>query len=63
MLQVKPPEVFYVGDGDTDMEFAARMGFYPAAATWGYRSREQELAAGARVLMDAPGDILKQLNL
>jgi phosphoglycolate phosphatase len=63
VLQVKPPEVFYVGDGDTDMEFAARMGFYPAAATWGYRSREQELAAGARVLMDAPGDILKQLNL
>jgi len=60
-LGVEPAEVFYVGDGDTDMEFAANMGFLPAAATWGYRSREEERAAGARVFLDRPEDILNYL--
>ena len=37
------------------------MGFLPAAATWGYRSREEERAAGARVFLDRPEDILNYL--
>jgi phosphoglycolate phosphatase len=60
-LKLPPEEIFYVGDGETDMEFAAVMGFLPAAATWGYRSREEELAAGAQVFLDSPEDILNFL--
>ena len=52
-LGLKPEEILYVGDGDTDMEFASRMGFIAAGVTWGYRSPEQLLAAGADFLSDS----------
>jgi len=53
LLQVKPDEILYVGDGDTDMAFASRMGFLAIGVTWGYRSAEQLKEAGAELLVDS----------
>lgn len=52
-LGLAPEEILYVGDGDTDMEFASKMGFIAAGVTWGYRDAEQLLAAGADLLCDS----------
>lgn len=62
-LGLQPDEIMYVGDGDTDMEFASGMGFLAAGVTWGYRSREQLLAAGADFLSDSFGELQKQMGL
>ena len=51
-LHVEPDEVLFVGDGDTDMEFASRMGFIACGVTWGYRSPEELRSAGADFLID-----------
>lgn len=52
-LDLQPEEILFVGDGDTDMAFASRMGFIAAGVTWGYRDPEQLLAAGADFLVDS----------
>ena len=62
-LGLKPEEIVYVGDGDTDMEFASKMGFVAAGVTWGYRSREQLLAAGADFLSDRYEELKNTLGL
>ena len=51
-LGLQPDEILYIGDGDSDMEFASGMGFVAAGVTWGYRDPEQLLAAGADFLVD-----------
>ncbi len=62
-LGLKPEEILFVGDGDTDMEFASKMGFVAAGVTWGYRSREQLLAAGADFLSDSFEELESHLGL
>ena len=52
-LGLQSDEILYVGDGDTDMEFASNMGFVAAGVTWGYRDPEQLLAAGADFLVES----------
>ncbi len=62
-LGLSPSEILYVGDGDTDMEFASAMGFVAAGVTWGYRDREQLLAAGADFLSDSFEELAQNLGL
>lgn len=62
-LGLVPGQIAYVGDGDSDMEFASKMGFYAVGVTWGYRSREQLLAAGADVLVDNAQELAATLSL
>lgn len=52
ILNVTPEEVMFVGDGDTDMEFASKAGFIAVGVTWGYRSREVLVEYGADILVD-----------
>ena len=52
-LGLEAEEILYIGDGDTDMEFASRMGFLAVGVTWGYRDRDQLKAAGAQILVDS----------
>ena len=62
-LGVKPGEVLYIGDGDTDMEFASKMGFFALGVTWGYRDRDELIAAGADMLADSTAEIEALLHL
>ena len=59
-LGLEPDEILYIGDGDTDMEFARRMGFIAAGVTWGYRDPDQLKAAGADLLVDSFEELLAQ---
>ena len=60
-LSLQPDEIMYVGDGDTDMEFASNMGFIAAAVTWGYRDPDQLKAAGADFLVDSWEELLHNM--
>lgn len=46
-LGVSPADAVFVGDGDTDVQTAQNAGMRSVSVLWGYRSREQLLAAGA----------------
>lgn len=62
-LGLQPDEILYVGDGDTDMEFASKMGFVAAGVTWGYRDPDQLLAAGADFLVDSFAELQEKLGI
>jgi phosphoglycolate phosphatase len=52
-------EVLYVGDSEVDAQSAAACGMPFLAVSWGYRDREDLIAAGARWIIDEPEDILR----
>lgn len=56
-IMVKPKEIVYLGDTDTDMLTAVRGGFYPVGALWGFRSAEELLKSGAGMLAQKPMDV------
>ena len=60
-LGVTSEEVLFVGDGDTDMEFASKAGFIACGVTWGYRSRETLEEYGADFLVDHFAQLQKML--
>jgi phosphoglycolate phosphatase len=47
-LGVKKCDCLFVGDGETDVQTAANSGIDCVSVLWGYRSREQLEAAGAK---------------
>lgn len=61
-LCVRPEDFFYVGDTNVDMHTAVGAGMYPVGALWGFRTREELIAAGARLLVEKPMDALNLLD-
>lgn len=53
----------YVGDSDVDMLTARAAGFYAVGVAWGFRGRDELVAAGADVVVQTPGEILGVLGL
>ncbi len=56
-LGVTAEECVYVGDSDVDVEMARNCGCRGVAVTWGYRTREDLLDAGAELLADTPAEL------
>lgn len=58
-LGVEPSETAYIGDSEPDVLTARNTTIgMPIFVTYGFRSREQLLAAGAEEIVDTPYDIL-----
>lgn len=57
-LRIPPEQFIYLGDTNTDMQTAVSAGMYPIGCVWGYRTADELLKAGAKVLIDNPLDIL-----
>jgi phosphoglycolate phosphatase len=55
-------EVVLVGDSEVDAATAVRAKVRFWGCQWGFRSREQLVAAGAKVLIEKPGEILEYLD-
>ena len=62
-LGLSPAEIMYVGDGDTDMEFGSKNGFYTVGALWGYRDEQTLRKFGADALAEKPEELLTLLHL
>jgi len=57
-MDLAPSDVIFAGDSDTDMKTAISAGCFPLGVSWGYRSRETILEAGARRIIEAPEELL-----
>ena len=51
----------YVGDSEVDVQTAANVGCPCLSCTWGFRGREELLAAGATTLVDTPAELERVL--
>ena len=60
-LDISPAEFLYLGDSDIDMKTANGAGMYAIGAGWGFRSTQELLTAGAKVVIKHPGELLKYL--
>lgn len=58
VLKLDPGQCAYVGDTGTDMQTATAAGMFAAGALWGYRTREELVEAGAKVLLGSPSELL-----
>ena len=60
-LGISPAEFLYLGDSDIDMKTAVGAGMYPIGAGWGFRSEQELLTAGAKVVIKQPEELLQYL--
>ena len=60
-LGIANSEFLYVGDSNTDMRTANAAGMYAVGVLWGFRSKDELLAAGAKALIERPIDLLNLL--
>ena len=58
---IAPERFICLGDTDVDMRLAHAARMYPVGALWGYRTAEELLSSGAKVLLGKPGDLLNYL--
>ena len=59
ILNIAPDQFLYLGDSGIDMQTAVNADMYPVGATWGFRKADELTQAGARALIDHPGDLLR----
>jgi phosphoglycolate phosphatase len=57
-LNVPAEEFVYLGDTNTDMKTANNAGMYAIGALWGFRTADELLANGAKVLIKQPRELL-----
>jgi len=60
-MGIDPMAFMYIGDSDIDMQTADRAGMYPVGVAWGFRSKEELLANGAKILVNKPQEIVALL--
>ena len=53
-----PSAVWMVGDTATDVETAKRAGVKAIGVTWGFRTRDELIAAGADRIIDRPAELV-----
>ncbi len=57
-LKLKPEEIAFVGDTPIDVKTALAAGMLPVAVEWGFRTRDELTAAGARHVVSRPEQLL-----
>jgi phosphoglycolate phosphatase len=62
VLDVAPGDVLYVGDTGTDMQTAVAAGMFPLGVLWGFRTKEELLANGARAVVESPAEITYMID-
>jgi phosphoglycolate phosphatase len=60
-LRLRPSEIAFVGDTPIDVKTALAAGMLPVAVLWGFRTRAELSAAGARHLLTRPGELMALL--
>ncbi|WP_127089536.1 HAD-IA family hydrolase [Aquabacter cavernae] len=57
-----PPRTLVIGDTSYDMEMAKAAGAWALGVNWGYHTRDELVAAGADMLVDAPADLVEAVR-
>jgi phosphoglycolate phosphatase len=58
-LDVQPREFLHVGDSDVDMKTATAAGMHAVGALWGFRTADELLSSGAKMLIENPAALLR----
>jgi len=61
-LGIPAGEFLYLGDTNTDMQTATAAGMYAVGVLWGFRTADELLQSGARVLVAHPTEVLPLLD-
>ena len=61
-LRLPPERFIFVGDTSIDMRTAVAAGMFPVGVLWGFRPGEELIAAGAKMLLERPADLLPRLE-
>jgi phosphoglycolate phosphatase len=61
MLGIPPEKLMFVGDSGIDMQTAQNAGMFGVGVTWGYTSKEELVADGAKITLDHPLDLIEYL--
>ncbi len=61
LLHLAPDQFIYLGDTGTDMKTAVKAGMFPVGVLWGFRTAQELLTDGAKVLIQKPLDLLQYL--
>ena len=61
LLNLSPAQFIYLGDTGTDMKTALSAGMFPVGVLWGFRTAQELMDHGARVLIEKPLDLLQYL--
>lgn len=61
VMDLSKEQAVYVGDSEVDIATAVNTGMDCITVAWGFRTRQEQLAAGATVFVDTPGEIIGML--
>ncbi|WP_446899034.1 HAD family hydrolase [Clostridium sp. LBM24168] len=62
LSKITPSKYLYLGDTGVDMETANSAGMYAVGATWGFRSSDELLKNGAKLLINNPIELMKLIK-
>jgi phosphoglycolate phosphatase len=62
-LAISPSKFIYLGDTATDMKTAVSAGMFPVGVLWGFRSLEELMENGARVVIDEPMQLMDFIKI
>jgi len=57
-LKIEPAKIVFVGDSDIDIRTAVTSGMYPVGALWGFRTKKELVASGAKKILSNPLELL-----
>ena len=57
-LKLPPHRFLFLGDSEVDMKTALAAGMYPVGVLWGFRTAEELIAGGAKVLIKNSEDLI-----
>lgn len=60
-MRVTRDECLYVGDSEVDIQTGRNAGVRTISVTWGFRTREELMAAGAGTIIDRPEELLQSV--
>lgn len=60
-LGIDPANIAFLGDSQPDMKTAAAANMFPVGCLWGFRTADELLAAGAKILIKDPFSLLPWL--
>lgn len=58
---LKPEEILFVGDSDIDMQTAINANMFGVGVSWGYRTEEELIGSGAKVVINKPSELIEIL--
>ena len=58
---LKTEEIIFIGDSDIDMLTANNANMFPLGVSWGYRTEEELIANGAKLVINTPADLIEIL--